>query len=190
MPISEEEGPLNVEVNAYIRELGPLYLESNSFRVQITFRQKFKDPRLAHSGNQTVNLLGDSVKKIWSPDTFFRNERSSEHHGTIHPNIYARVDPDGTVLMSEKISLVASCSELRPDLTHTAACKLDIASYGLTDKLLTYTWKENPINIAQDALSYLGTGFSLESHNHDYCHAVTGTGTYSCLRINFNIAKA
>ena len=37
-----------------------------SYRIQLTFRQKFNDSRLAHPGVGPVNLLGDEVKHIWS----------------------------------------------------------------------------------------------------------------------------
>jgi hypothetical protein len=77
-------------------------LPLQSFRIQLTFRQKFNDSRLAHSGDSSVILLGEEVKHIWSPDTFIRNERISQMHGTLHPNVYARIDQDGEVTMSEK----------------------------------------------------------------------------------------
>jgi len=186
-------GPLPVEVNTFVRELGPLNLEDNSYRVQLTLRQKFNDSRLAHPGGGPVHILGEEVRHIWTPDTFIRNERSSVLHGALHPNMYARISPDGEILMSAKMTVVASCAHLAQNLKveGSATCVLDIASYGLPDHLIDYNWKseDKPVQFSSDTASYLGEDITLKDFSTDMCQAITTTGTYTCLRIRFVFEK-
>lgn len=39
-------------------------------------------------------------KKVWMPDTFFRNEKVGHFHAILVNNAYVRVFPDGDVLYS------------------------------------------------------------------------------------------
>ena len=40
------------------------------------------------------------AKKVWMPDTFFRNEKEGRFHNILVPNVYIRIFPDGGVLYS------------------------------------------------------------------------------------------
>ena len=39
-------------------------------------------------------------RKVWMPDTFFRNEKHGQFHRIIQPNLYIRVFPEGDILYS------------------------------------------------------------------------------------------
>ena len=72
------------------------------YSVQITFRQQWNDNRLAFNdlkGRIKYLTMTDS-KKVWMPDTFFRNEKNGQFHNIIQPNLYIRVFPNGDVLYS------------------------------------------------------------------------------------------
>lgn len=40
------------------------------------------------------------AKKVWMPDTFFRNEKEGRFHNILVPNVYIRIFPNGNVLYS------------------------------------------------------------------------------------------
>jgi hypothetical protein len=40
------------------------------------------------------------AKKVWMPDTFFRNEKEGRFHNILVPNVYIRIFPNGDVLYS------------------------------------------------------------------------------------------
>jgi hypothetical protein len=40
------------------------------------------------------------AKKVWMPDTFFRNEKEGRFHNILVPNVYIRIFPEGNVLYS------------------------------------------------------------------------------------------
>ena len=48
------------------------------------------------------------ARKVWMPDTFFRNEKEGRFHNILVPNVYIRIFPDGYVLYS--IRLVSTFS--------------------------------------------------------------------------------
>ena len=43
------------------------------------------------------------AKKVWMPDTFFRNEKIGRFHNILLPNLYVRVFPNGDVLYSIRL---------------------------------------------------------------------------------------
>ena len=94
------------------------FLFQQEYSVQITFRQQWNDNRLAFNdlqGRIKYLTMTDS-KKVWMPDTFFRNEKNGQFHNIIQPNLYIRVFPNGDVLYSiRQVSshmLVMDCSNI------------------------------------------------------------------------------
>ena len=51
------------------------------------------------SGRMKYLTLTDP-KKVWMPDTFFRNEKTGHFHNILVNNVYIRVFPNGDVLYS------------------------------------------------------------------------------------------
>ena len=45
-------------------------------------------------------LTMTDAKKVWMPDTFFRNEKEGRFHNILVPNVYIRIFPNGNVLYS------------------------------------------------------------------------------------------
>ena len=45
-------------------------------------------------------LTMTDAKKVWMPDTFFRNEKEGRFHDILVPNVYIRIFPNGDVLYS------------------------------------------------------------------------------------------
>ena len=43
------------------------------------------------------------ARKVWMPDTFFRNEKEGRFHNILVPNVYIRIFPDGFVLYSIRL---------------------------------------------------------------------------------------
>ena len=141
-------------VNLFIRSFAKIDDVKMEYSVQITFRQKWSDDRLAYKHrltedmsskhhlhlwctclqsikfcswvkdqqiltniSQQINLtFSDSgrikyltmtdARKVWMPDTFFRNEKEGRFHNILVPNVYIRIFPEGYVLYS--IRLVSS----------------------------------------------------------------------------------
>ena len=68
-------------------------------------------------------------KKVWMPDTFFRNEKTGHFHNILVNNVYIRIFPNGDVLYSIRISLTLSCPmDLKLYPMDRQTCALKIAS--------------------------------------------------------------
>eukprot|EP00091_Calanus_sinicus_P007351 TRINITY_DN18362_c0_g1_i1.p1 TRINITY_DN18362_c0_g1~~TRINITY_DN18362_c0_g1_i1.p1 ORF type:complete len:160 (-),score=32.24 TRINITY_DN18362_c0_g1_i1:57-476(-) len=115
------------------------------------------------------------VRKVWMPDTFFRNEKIGRFHNILTPNLYVRVFPNGDILYSIRVSLIVTCSmhlALFPFDEQT--CYLYVASYGWTMNDLIYVWKD------QEALQFVNNislpgGFKMGDTGQDYCDVKTAT---------------
>ena len=51
-------------------------------------------------------LTMTDARKVWMPDTFFRNEKEGRFHNILVPNVYIRIFPDGFVLYSIRLKQV------------------------------------------------------------------------------------
>lgn len=61
------------------------------------FRQSWVDPRLNYtrfdsSEKRRVKMNDEILKKIWIPDTFFRNEKDARFHSVSVPNKLLRLN--------------------------------------------------------------------------------------------------
>lgn len=69
------------------------------------------------------------LKRIWIPDLFFRNEKQGHFHNIIMPNVLLRIYPNGTVLLSLRISLVLFCPmDLHNFPLDKQVCTIEMAS--------------------------------------------------------------
>nr|WES13121.1 glutamate-gated chloride channel subunit E [Caligus rogercresseyi] len=183
--INTTDDPTIVNVNLYVRSFEKIDDVKMEYSVQITFRQQWNDNRLSFDdmeGRIKYLTMTDS-KKVWMPDTFFRNEKEGKFHNIIQPNLYIRVFPNGDILYSIRISLTLSCPmslELFPLDTQT--CYLRVASYGWTMDDVVYNWKvPEPVQFVPNL--WLPGGFGLDTFRDAYCNVKTATGEYSCLTV-------
>merc|ERR1719483_1283450 len=121
--------PVNVEVQVFVQEVGPLNLDDNSFTIVVVIKQAFNDSRLAYQpsiGAQEYFKLtsAEEINKIWQPDTFVRNERKIHFHETLQSSysplnkaMYATIFSTGRILISQRVTLKLSCPGLREGRT-------------------------------------------------------------------------
>ena len=96
-----DEG-VNVTANVYIRAFDEFNTYDMDYTVDITFRQRWNDPRLVFDNNngkvKVLTLSSDDM--VWTPDTFFRNEKEASLHQVPNKQTYMRVFPNGDVQSS------------------------------------------------------------------------------------------
>ena len=73
-----------------------------SFKLQFSFLQKWQDARLEYlafaDSDVPLTLTAGYARKIWVPDSFFANSKTSWNHTNTRPNSYIKVYPNGTIL--------------------------------------------------------------------------------------------
>ncbi|RCN42547.1 Neurotransmitter-gated ion-channel ligand binding domain protein [Ancylostoma caninum] len=165
------------------------------YSVQLTFRQFWRDPRLAYEkmyyGQKVPKFLIITQKDlIWTPDTFFMNEKQAHRHAIDKLNLMIRIHSDGTVMYSERLSLTLSCAMyLQRYPMDVQTCALLLASYAFTTDDIVYQWKQDiPIEL-HPMLNTSLPNFSLDPPETTICTSRTTTGEYSCLQTVFRLKR-
>lgn len=74
------------------------------------FRQRWTDDRLKYKGPlKQLSLNANFLRDIWRPDTYVRNGKRSYLHTLTVPNILLRIAEDGTVRVSQRLTIKTMC---------------------------------------------------------------------------------
>jgi len=190
---SNSESPIRVEVNMKIRQIHSIDEQAGTWKAHITFRQQWADTRLTFSPKASTlkYLTLPHSKVIWTPDTFFSNEIESKEHSLWRPNQYIRIFPNGQVLFSSRITVTFSSPSLGKPASPTSLTRtsnIRLSSYAYTDSDIQYEWKAvEPIQILTTDLSL--RNFVFQKFTTGFCNSATATGTYSCLKADFDFTK-
>ena len=75
----------------------PCLLLFKDYKLDFFLRQLWTDPRLRHDWNETLALGNTMMDKLWVPDTYFENSKSSKFHKVTMVNKLLSISPDGGV---------------------------------------------------------------------------------------------
>ncbi|KAH7731212.1 GABA-gated chloride channel receptor [Aphelenchoides avenae] len=128
------------------------------------------------------------VKSIWTPDTFFPNEKKSFFHETTSHNSFLRIDNKGNVIRSIRLTVTANC----PMNLHTfpldvQVCALEIESYGYSTLDIQYFW--HPHNAVTIDPHIDLAHFTIGDHFHIERTISLSTGNYSRLSAYFTFKR-
>uniref|UniRef100_A0AC35UEV4 Ig-like domain-containing protein n=1 Tax=Rhabditophanes sp. KR3021 TaxID=114890 RepID=A0AC35UEV4_9BILA len=195
-PIKPRNGSVNVYVNLLLRSLSHVNEANMEYTIQMTFRQQWKDSRVAYeyldpNGELPEFFIFTNDNNFWRPDTFFVFEKNAHRHNIDKPNVFMRIHRDGTVLYSVRLTMVMSCPmQLAFYPMDEQICHLDLASYAYTVEDITYFWKEENAIQLKDGLSNSLPQFVITNYSTSYCTSKTNTGEYSCLRFSFRMQRS
>lgn len=91
---------ISVATNIYItifKGFFTLFLSLQDYKLDFFLRQLWNDPRLKHDWNETLALSNTMLDKIWVPDTYFENSKSSKFHKVTMVNKLLSISPNGGV---------------------------------------------------------------------------------------------
>ncbi|GMR42059.1 hypothetical protein PMAYCL1PPCAC_12253, partial [Pristionchus mayeri] len=146
--------PVDVGITIHVSSISAVSEVDMDFTLDFYMRQTWKDPRLAfQDSNVDGNKIGsltvgvDYLDKLWKPDTFFPNEKKSFFHTATTHNSFLRIDPDGTVFTSQRLTVTATCPmKLQLFPMDSQRCRLEIESYGYAVKDINYHFIEKVKN--------------------------------------------
>jgi len=138
-----EETPLDVGITLYVMDFG-FCSKDKELSIDMYFRQSWNDPRLELS-ESAINVTGgqDLADKLYIPDTFFHSVSSIKSMKYPTPNIFARVSPNGDILLSQRYQATIRCLKLETNLSKDSRiynCPLVIESYGHSSVDILYKW--------------------------------------------------
>ncbi|CAL8094658.1 unnamed protein product [Calicophoron daubneyi] len=167
------------------------------FTADMMLRQAWSDPRLAWShiprfANYTKNIVTPKFRdEIWLPDLFFRNGKQGRLHKMTCENFLIRIQPDGYVLYSQKITMRLACQmELQNFPMDTQKCGMNIGSYGYTLNQLRFVWRnETPVTLPKDIqISEFDSPAHVDTYDCSKEYS-TSTGQYTCLQASFLLSR-
>ncbi|XP_019893131.1 gamma-aminobutyric acid receptor subunit alpha-2 [Musca domestica] len=190
LPTHGQGIPTVVQTNILIRSMGPVSELDMDYSMDCYFRQYWKDKRLSFQGPiKSLSLSIKMLERIWRPDTYFYNGKHSHIHTITVPNKLLRLDQDGGILYSMRLTIKATCPmELKNFPMDRQSCPLIFGSYGYTSRQLVYEWRGG-----DDAVSFVPGMtlnqfdlISMRSRNLTYARR---EGDFSTLHVAFNLKR-
>uniref|UniRef100_A0A7I4YCT1 GABA receptor subunit n=1 Tax=Haemonchus contortus TaxID=6289 RepID=A0A7I4YCT1_HAECO len=141
--------PVDVGITIHVSSISAVSEVDMDFTLDFYMRQTWQDPRLAFGtldlgiAKQITSLtVGvDYLDRLWKPDTFFPNEKKSFFHLATTHNSFLRIDSDGTVYTSQRLTVTATCPmKLQLFPMDSQRCKLEIESYGYSILDINYVF--------------------------------------------------
>ncbi|CAC42350.1 Gamma-aminobutyric acid receptor subunit beta [Caenorhabditis elegans] len=192
------EKPVDVGITIHVSSISAVSEVDMDFTLDFYMRQTWQDPRLAFGSldlglSKEIDSLTvgvDYLDRLWKPDTFFPNEKKSFFHLATTHNSFLRIEGDGTVYTSQRLTVTATCPmDLKLFPMDSQHCKLEIESYAYSTAEIEYKWctsKEPNCSTAVKA----DANIELSSYKFTkICQkrtlASTSSGTYSRLRVSF-----
>ncbi|KAM4673968.1 gamma-aminobutyric acid receptor subunit alpha-2 [Amazona ochrocephala] len=181
-----------VFTNIYVTSFGPVSDTDMEYTIDVFFRQRWKDERLKFKGPMNILRLNNLMaSKIWTPDTFFHNGKKSVAHNMTMPNKLLRIQDDGTLLYTMRLTVQAECPMHLEDFPMDAhSCPLKFGSYAYTTSEVTYIWTYN----ASDSVQVAPDGSRL--NQYDLLGQTIGketvkssTGEYTVMTAHFHLKR-
>ncbi|XP_066952706.1 gamma-aminobutyric acid receptor subunit alpha-6-like isoform X3 [Macrobrachium rosenbergii] len=147
--------PTTIMVNMNVRSMGPFSEKEESYSMQLYLRQVWFDTRLRFNktdlGKSEFSMNWMFAAKLWKPDTFFINGKNSYAHKITAPNTFIRLQHDGQITWSLRLTVRASCKmHLRKFPLDTQICPLTLASYGYNSDDILYKWAPALVTVDAD----------------------------------------
>ncbi|XP_071514973.1 gamma-aminobutyric acid receptor subunit alpha-5 isoform X2 [Panulirus ornatus] len=180
-----------VKFSLLIRSMGPISEKDMKYSMECYLRQEWSDDRLRFNGPlQQLTLNIKMLEALWKPDTYFHNGLGSYVHMTTRPNKLIRINQNGDILYSMRLTIKAKCPmELRNFPMDKQSCPLVISSYGYPEKDVKFVWDQKLVSFVPgmamsqfEILNTKCTNYSVRWR--------AGKGMYSALRVNFNLSRS
>ncbi|XP_042876677.1 gamma-aminobutyric acid receptor subunit beta-like [Penaeus japonicus] len=158
------------------------------YTITMYLNQYWKDERLAFSSrDELLTLPGDFAEKIWVPDTFFANDKSSYLHDVTEKNKMVRLHGDGTITYGMRFTTTLACMmDLHYYPLDSQNCTVEIESYGYTDTDVVMYWMDVPVVGVEEAELPQFTIMGYEANGRT---EELATGVYRRLSISFNLQR-
>ncbi|KTG42494.1 hypothetical protein cypCar_00040064, partial [Cyprinus carpio] len=141
--------PVNVAMAIEVASIDHISEANMEYTMTVFLRQSWRDDRLSYNHtNKTLGLDSRFVDKLWLPDTFIVNAKSAWFHDVTVENKLIRLQPDGVILYSSRITSTAACDmDLTKYPMDEQECMLDLESYGYSSEDIVYHWSESQKHI-------------------------------------------
>ena len=188
--------PVQVGITLMVKGFSAVSEVDMEYKIDFYLRQFWKDPRLRFDLQPRVDVIGlthEFSHQIWHPDTFFPNEKRSYIHSATVLNEFIRLNPDGQILKSTRLTLTATCPmDLQYFPMDQQICSVEIGSYGFSKSQIVYVWKEaeehGPVRMGLNSVTL--PQFNILGHREKAKISQTSTGNYTTLYCEFLFVRS
>ncbi|KAF4519881.1 hypothetical protein B566_EDAN005222 [Ephemera danica] len=186
--------PTVVRVSMHILDIAEIDDDEQELKVTLYLRHMWNDPRFIFTASDTAveDFTLSEPNKLWTPDSFFVNERQGRAHDVTTKNSFVRVKTNGDILYSVRYTVKLACP-----MDHTRfpfdkqICSMSLESYGYTMEDLVLLWDEEegekkPFTVGK---SINPKPFNLKGYGIGYCNGKVNNRDYSCLRAEFLLSR-
>ncbi|GFS36974.1 glycine receptor subunit alpha-2 [Nephila pilipes] len=190
-PKENENTPTIVRFHVTVLSIDSIDEGSMTYVADIFMSQSWKDDRLQLPENMTskYRLLPISwLKKMWRPDSFFKNAKKVTFQEMTIPNHYIWLYSDKTILYMVKLTLELSCAmkfEAYPHDTQTCSLKMESLSYTTDD--LIFDW-ESTVPLVVEPTIELPQHILVDTKLGD-CTQEYSTGNFTCIEVQFTLER-
>ncbi|XP_053374556.1 glycine receptor subunit alpha-2-like isoform X2 [Mercenaria mercenaria] len=146
-PPGYDEGNRTVViVQLDIFDLTSISEQNMEYTIMMLMRMQWQDERLAFkelANYSRLDLTGEMVALVWTPDLYISNERKAGAHSLVKPEELIYINPDGVVTFSKRLSMTNFC---RMNLMNypfdVQRCGITIMSYAFTSDELMLQWAD------------------------------------------------
>ncbi|KAK1340589.1 hypothetical protein QTO34_019160 [Cnephaeus nilssonii] len=137
--------PVNVALAIEVASIDHISEVNMEYTMTVFLHQSWRDGRLSYNHtNETLGLDSRFVDRLWLPDTFIVNAKSAWFHDVTVENKLIRLQPDGVILYSIRITATVACDmDLAKYPMDEQECTLHLESYGYSAEDIVYYWSEN-----------------------------------------------
>ncbi|KAG8181189.1 hypothetical protein JTE90_010960 [Oedothorax gibbosus] len=189
-PKGDDGTPTIVRFHVTVLSIDSIDEGSMTYVADIFMSQSWKDNRLHLPENMTskYRLLPISwLKKMWRPDSFFKNAKRVTFQEMTIPNHYIWLYSDKTILYMVKLTLELSCAMKFVAYPHdTQTCSLKMESLSYTTDDLIFDWEPEvplvvePIELPQHILVDSKLGDCMQTYS---------TGNFTCIEVMFTLER-
>ncbi|KAK3576884.1 hypothetical protein CHS0354_012941 [Potamilus streckersoni] len=183
--------PLVVKTDILVRSMGPVSERDMVYSMDCYFRQMWLDDRLAFNASmQYVSLNIKMLDRVWYPDTMFLNGGKSYLHMVPVPNKFLRIYRNGTVLLSQRLTISAHCRmHLEKYPLDTQKCPLYLGSFAYAIEDVVYEWRFGSMNSVEISSDMRLSQFDLMSYPSYNGTDMFKGGLHSILVIHFYLRR-
>lgn len=190
-PPPPSERPTDVFIGINVNSFYSISEQSMDYSVILYLRQQWLEPRLKFPSPDGIlhqmKLPDDYGKELWVPDIFFRNEKHASYHDVTVPNRLLRINSNGSVWYTIKISATLSCPmNLESYPLDIQRCPMMFESFGYTKDTMDLKWLDNAVDIDKDLEL---PQFKLLEEIQTDCSQNYTAGSFPCLSITFVLRR-
>uniref|UniRef100_A0A915DD23 Gamma-aminobutyric acid receptor subunit beta n=1 Tax=Ditylenchus dipsaci TaxID=166011 RepID=A0A915DD23_9BILA len=187
------QGPVDVGITVHVSSISAVseVINPKSAGINVRVDAAFDKLDLGFERITSLTVGVDYLDRLWKPDTFFPNEKKSFFHTATTHNSFLRIEPDGRVSTSQRLTVTATCPmQLQLFPMDFQTCRLEIESYGYTTGDIDMYWgaRRSDSTSPQKAVAF--DHFSLPQFRRtgyrvNVTKAVTSSGEY--VRLYFEV---